>query len=560
MSSLNSEATKELLLESDILASSGKLDSIWELYTKNVTFQNGKNDLLKLILSSVKTNVIDKLNYGNDNLGKDVDRFQSFVGSVSQSVPQNSLTTFLIALSSALTDYADTNNESATNIQINMSECASDVSIVDESTVVSLLERYGLLDSSELGSLLDDGTSALMTACDSISRRCGNSPSTEGSDVHVKPMSLTFQSFIPHLDEVIRCCELVSATNGVDQFPETPYEIAKLISGDEKLLGDRLYHQGSYLTNQANLKIVTATAQCIASLSDMDTATAIYALSSVNEKLNEMKKETGSASCIVYSQMVVTAMLIRYLYLENEGEKPFSGILNEKYLRYKGVVSILKKRVKELLDEFDHNRSSVFDNEAKLFGSTLVDDYVQFVEEPNPYSVNATDENRRSNEPFRLSDDDLSAALNELLLDLGDVLIDAQATANSADSSAVEIGAMEALSSLRVEQVTNAVDQSLVTAIVECGTAIHEELNKGLLGNDLESAANGIAREMALSSLISESYSEAIRNADEVRSVKECIERDVSTYMALCEASVPGGISKYEQSARSYVNDLLKTV
>lgn len=558
MSSLNSEATKELLLESDILATPGRIDSIWSSFTKDVSFQNGDNDLLKVVLLSLQDNVIDHLKYSDERMDDVLKKFQGAVGEISACTKQNSLTNFLVALSTALTDYESMNSKLANNTQINMSACESDVSIMEETAIASILERYGLLNSTELEGLLDEQNSSLATAYNDVCLRLSD-PADNGSGVNDAPL-LTITDFIPGAEEIIRCGYLLVNDDEDDQFPDSPLGVSELISIPKDFDESRIYRKGTFLTNQANLKILTATASYIASLSEMDASTAMYSLSTMYSKLKDMKDQLGLSS-ITFSQIVVISMLIRFTRYEYYGrEDAFrGGILTPDFLKFTGMVCGLRKLLLELLEDYDQNQSSVSDKEMSLLrGSTLVDDYVEFVE-PNSQSISGSEGSRTSsNDGFSLSDDSLKEALDELLSDLGEILIDVQTSDQTAFEQAAPMGQLEALSSPNgVERVTNKINPSLVAAVIECGKMIHEELNKGLLGGDLESAANSIARELVLKSVIDDNLTESMLGESEMHSIKECIERDVSTYKTLCE-SVSGGISKYEMSAKSFVHDKLK--
>ena len=79
MSSLNSEAMKALMMEEDVLSSSGTIQSIWGLYVKNVNFQNPENDILKVILKSLEFNVINHLSLSDEELESCVTSFVKMV-------------------------------------------------------------------------------------------------------------------------------------------------------------------------------------------------------------------------------------------------------------------------------------------------------------------------------------------------------------------------------------------------------------------------------------------------------------------------------------------------
>lgn len=76
MSSLNKEALNELLLEStDILATDGKIQSIWKRFTENVSFENTENFVLRTILSSLEKNVISHLRLSDEECETCINKF-----------------------------------------------------------------------------------------------------------------------------------------------------------------------------------------------------------------------------------------------------------------------------------------------------------------------------------------------------------------------------------------------------------------------------------------------------------------------------------------------------
>jgi hypothetical protein len=193
----------------------------------------------------------------------------------------------------------------------------------------------------------------------------------------------------------------------------------------------------------------------------------------------------------------------------------------------------------------------------------MVDEYVEFVSSASE-SISVPVMDKRPSDIFTLSDDSLNDALDELLFDLDGILSDVTAYCQRTDTKENVTGTLGALSSSaikpRPEQVSESISliQQETGVITLCAKEIHDELNQGLLNGDFESAANSIAREKALVSVIESVITDSRVPNDGLQTIKECIERDVTTYTGLL-STVPGGITKYEQSAQSYVTDLLKT-
>ena len=549
MSSLNNEATKMLLVEEDVLSSSGKIQDIWKLYTSNVNFQNEDNDILRVILTSLESNVINHLQLSDDELESCIASFVNMVNDACTGMNQNELSIFLLVLAHALSDYATIKSDLLDNIEINMSESVSEVSQIDELKVMSAMERYGLLDSVSLQSLLDDRNLALTTACSEIRRRWGkDSPSRdEGSDVTKNP-PLSLKDFVPMVDEVyLKAREMfVWRSMVTDNFPTTVQAMQKLIAPRDDFDIRRFYQKGTYLVNLANLRILTATAQYVCSLFDLDTTTAIYTLSQMNDYINTIIKQVGQAPSLLFSQLLVTAMLMRYLIRDGSEESPDTKI----------AVDGLKDRLAKLVHLLDGRADSFVLDEMTLFRNPhIVDKYVAFVASVAP-------EEDAPAQCDNFTNGDLIAATEGLLSGLEEVQ-SAIMESSFSGTTLGELGLQGVLSSSvkpSVEQTPSWKNQAIAGIVVECGTFLHNELNRALLDGNLENAANVIAREIALEQEMQKAvWLGATGEANELtHGVVESIRRDISTYSALAE-SVSGGVAKYAQSAEKYIAELLRT-
>jgi hypothetical protein len=95
------------------------------------------------------------------------------------------------------------------------------------------------------------------------------------------------------------------------------------------------------------------------------------------------------------------------------------------------------------------------------------------------------------------------------------------------------------------------------TYLVQCGNEFHNALNRDLLDGDLESAANSIAREMAFVPNVLANFANGTQPEGALAVTLESMRRDIATYQGLLN-QIPGGISKYESSAKSYVAEKLR--
>mgnify|MGYP003571249328 CR=1 FL=1 len=573
MSLLNNEATKEVLLEQDILSTSGRIQSIWDTFTVNVNPYNEDNDLLQLIISSLRTKFINNLSYGyadSVDLEKLIGQFQDLVDDVCKNTDRNVLSVFLLALANALSKSISTKNQSSANIEINMTESCADISLPDTIKTVSLLERHGLLDSNQLQSLLDDRSLALTKACTELGQRL-DTPMKKDSGEDIPPLGL--KDFILNFDEIMDDVKFL-CNDGIDRFPSSISELGDFLTKSNELDETKLYHPKTYQSNVANSLIINATNNYLIDCFGMDTSTAMYALSSIDSKLKEIIDQVGQVSCLVYSQIIVKAILLKLIKEENVDLVSARDVLSEDYLKYTHVVKRLESQLKSLIDELDN--SSVF-VKTNLFRKDQMDEYVNFVR--NSHSWDAEDlaepfntvekMYKKVHKDFHLDDGAMNVALDELISGLDDITseIGKFYIGERADWDEDYVGISEALSSSLMESSEQAtesqyqqnVNSRLCSLVVESGASIHSELNHSLLDGDLENAANSIAREMALESFMQNITVKDKATMAELQSIKESIERDVSTYTGMLNHSVPGGISKYEESATSYIDDVMKT-
>lgn len=554
MSSLNNEAMKALMIEEDVLSSSGTIQGIWDLYVKNVNFQNHENDILKVILKSLESNVINHLSLSDEELESCVTSFVKMVDEVCTGMSQNEVAVFLIVLAHALSEYSSIKSETLDNIQINM-ENVSEMSQIDGFKIMSAMERYGLLDSAELQSLLDEGNLAVTTACTDICHRWGKgSPSdNEGSDAKRNPL-LSLKDFLPKLDEIfLKAREMFVWKNMItDNFPDIVSSMQALIMPRDDFDGEWFYQQGTYLANLANLRILTATAQFVCSILDLDTTTALYILSLVDDKINYTMDQIGRASSLLFSQLITSAMTIRYLIRDGGEDSPNTTIL----------VNKMRNRLAELVHILDDQTESFVLDEVVLFRkSQTIDEYVSFV------AFAAAAEETASATDGGFSEQELTAAMDELLSGVEEVrmaVMDSVSCGTGVADSAAKgmLGVLSSLDYPSVEQTPRGKGSSgMIGVAVECGVSLHNELNQSLMDGNFENAANALAKEIAFEQemlTVKEIWGRPAEVTTEtVQSVVERVQLDISTYWALLE-KVPGGIAKYQQSASDYVAEMLR--
>lgn len=549
MSSLNKEALNELLLESeDILATDGKIQSIWGRFTENVSFENSENFVLRTILSSLEKNVISHLRLSDEECEVCINKFCKMMDELSSVVSYDLLVNFLCALSSVLKGYEVMRVKFDDNITINMRESEADISFLDGCTILKGMMQYNLVDNAELQSLLDDERAGLDKVFSSIMKRhsgSGSSSKTDDSDTNNIPR-LT-ELFGTNVDEIERCVRGI-LVDGVDRFPSSSSDMTRLLyvvqDSTPNQIG-RLYHQGNYVANLGDLKVLAATSQYIEDSFEADRNTAMYILSSADEKLNKLINDCGNASSLCLSRMVILSMLLRYVKM---GDTTSPEIMN--------TVAEIQRQLSKLSEELGNSSSSFIKTTNPQIPKEL-DDYALI------------DSNSLWKFAYGDSDDlaeDLTVAGEELETAVSDILSGLREIQHSVTAYCRQFGGDSVLSSSTIGPLSSPVtgsEQGLMrkctangigAALSSLADEIHAGFTEALLTGDHEKAASILAREMALLSEISTcDFCE-----DELRSSKERLERDISTYTVLLERA-PGGVNGRLESAKEWVRSMIKT-
>lgn len=551
MSSLNKEALNELLLESeDILATDGKIQSIWKRFTENVDYENTENFVLRTILSSLEKNVISHLRLSDEECEVCINKFCRMMDELSSVVSYDLLVNFLCALSNVLKEYETMRVKFDDNITINMRESEADVSFLDGCTILRGMMQYDLTDDVELQSLLDDERAGLDKVFNSIMKRHsghGSSSKVDGSDANMIPRLTDL--FGTNVDEIERCVRGI-LVDGVDRFPNSPADMTKLLyvvqDSTPNQIG-RLYHQGNYVANLGNLKVLAATSQYIEDSFEADRNTAIYILSQADEKLNKLISEYGNASSLCLSRMVVLSMLLRYVKMGDSSSPETIGTLTT-------TVADIKRQLSGLLKDIG-NTSSVFIKTTNPQIPKELDDYAQI--DSNSLWNFACGDLDGAAEDLAVAGKELETAVDGLLSDLRDIQQGVVSYCQHSGGNSVLGG--DVIGSLS-SPVTGS-EQGPVEQIAANGTGLtlstladelHAGFNEALMIGEREKAANILARETALLSEFPTQFHE-----DELRSSKERLERDISTYTVLLER-VPSGVTGRLESATEWVHSAMK--
>lgn len=545
MSLLNDEAIKIVLVQSDILSEEGKIQSIWDMFTSNVKYQEDANTILKVILKYTDGNVIRHLLFGDEDCLTKINQYHNMVTDVKKlGVSTSNLTNFMYALDTSLSDYISIKDNSETNIQINMGGNFDDPSYRDQSLILSAMVKNGLIDSDEVQSLLDDQNIGLITAANSCISTCrgGESPSTDRGRGIQRASELSLNDFGTRTEEIINCIKSLLESD-VDLFPNSPSDLGQMIFPVDSFDVHSIFRQGTYVSNLASYGIMSASSQYIQDSFELDSDTAIYQLSSLMNRLKGFMNYFNKSVCLL-TYMVAGAMIIRYLKTKPSGNNP--DAVSKIYTLKQNIANAYSMFMK--LDETEPSKIS---------------DTVRIPEELKDFVKSAGCE--LSVDSLFSEDNsnicgDVKAALDDILSGIEEVratLEEGYGIKVSDDTTVAASDTPSALSSLvessGIEQAQETYSQTFARTVTEAATKFHSELNRSLLERNFENAANQIALEVALLEQIDNRLIDSL----DVKSVAESLQRDISTYGEKINASSTG-ISSYRSSAKTYMESLIR--
>ena len=547
MSLLNSEAIKVLLINEDVLSEQGTIFSIWDMYTKNIE----PDSSVGLIVDSLKTNVINHLDFSDADFNSCVSKYHKMIVDLDKSgVSSNALTNFLFTLDDSLSEYS-INCKSKINTKINMNDSSKNPSYKDIAIILSTMSKNGLIDSTKVQSLLDKHYLDMVTVanrCMSLSDR-SESPleKNRGCGILKAPL-LTLQDFGTDVSRVEDCINNLLNFD-MDLFPNSPSEMKEMIFPSDTFDSQVLYRQDAYIPNLVNYGILTATSKYIEQSFYLDNETAIYLLSNVMRFIDNAMKEFNTSVTQVVT-MVTGAMLLRYL--KNNVDNEFDEDILKTCLSLKCHIKDTFKSFMNVNDSDDWVISPRISNMVRI--PEELKDFVRNVD------VECIDDSLFSdNYDFC---DNLDAALNDILSSIEEAreMLEYSCSGKSSQVENVSDGG-GTLSSLventGFEQVLFNHSQKLLQSVIETATNFHNELNCSLLDGDFEDAANRIALEVALLESMEENQLKYAKISDALTPIKETLERDVSTYEERVNLSSRGVVS-YMESARDYVRNVLE--
>lgn len=543
MSLLNDEAIKIMLVQPDILSEEGKIQSVWDMFTTDIKYQEDANTTLKVILKCTDGNVIRHLLFGDGDCLTRINRYHNMVSDVKRlGVSTNNLTNFMYALDNSLIDYISIKDNSEANIQFNMGGNFDDPSYHDQSVILSAMVKNGLINSDEIQSLLDDQNNDLVAAVDRCLSICsrGESPSSDRGRGIRKASQLSLNDFGTCTEKIINCIESLLDSD-VDLFPNSPSDLEQMIFPISDFNVHSIFRQGTYIPNLANYGIMSTSLQYMKDSFELDNNTAIYQLSSLMNHLKRFMDYFNKSVCL-FNYMVAGAMIIRYLKTKSFGKTPDAVL---KIYKIKQNIANAYSAFMSL-DETEPNNIS---------------DMVRIPEELEDF-VKSTRNETLIDSIFNEDDsnvyDDAKETLNDILSDIEKVKLTLEEGYNikvSEDTTDGILNTPSALSPLVETSVDGqAQDNDILVfskTVTKFASNFHSELNRSLLEGNFEEAANQIALEVALL----ERIDNRLINSTDIKSVTESIERDIMTYREKINASSTG-ISSYQQSAKTYVESL----
>ena len=533
---LNNEATKRLLLEDDILSERGKLQAIWEMFTANLEYENTPNSAIKFITQSLENNVFNHLSLSDKSCMETANKFVQFVSDViGKDNGSNAYTNFLVATGKSLLEYTSIKCDTISNTKINIDDTTL-VSTKSESVIIEALMKNGLVDSTEIQSLLDDQYLDMVTTADKCIGLCrGELPlKDKSSDVWNQPLSL--KDFGTDVEFIIgNAYKLLQ--NEETYFPCSPNDVERLLINTDDISTRDIYRRGSYIQDLANQRILSSTAKHITNLQQVDCASKVYFLSLLIDQLGQLIKQLGTTSVLLISYITVLTSLV--MTLQDAGE-------SEEILKVKALLA-------KALQDFNNIDSSTSDKLLNL--SSIPKELDEYTKIDIDIYDNIIDD----------TFNDIDAAMMDIFNELDEIQEELTEGYNryisiNVDSGDSEIsGVLSSLQESGFEQTSQESHMMKNRKLIEsCMTEFHSELNKALLEDNMEIAANCIAKECALRDVILEgkiSYCGSI----EVNTspLFESLVRDIQTYSERINLK-SSGIDGYADSAKVYVLGLLE--
>lgn len=496
-------------LGKDILSEAGKVQSIWEEY---------KSDLsLNPIIMGATDELMGSLSINPDKYVPILTKINNFVQECLLNAIDNEYTRFMSSLSESLSEYS-VDYKKKTNNKINTRDNKLSDYCDDDTKIIYVMLRNGLIDSNEVQSLLDNQNLELVTTANNLIVRCGGSelPSRRRRDVHETSM-LRLEDFGTDKLNILECVNSF-INDDVDLFPNSPSEVCRMIFPREEFNNQVLYSQDNFMPNLANYGILSATSEYIQSSYEVDDDTSIHILSSLLSQLQEFFDKYDQEVCIIL--YMATLMVLKEKIIDSE---------DCEFIR------------KELANAFSIYKTTNNPDSQCSKMISIPDDIKNFVTNCDGFKYDGHD--------VDLLFDDILSSIDEI----GEVLSDYGLDGNG--NIGDELGVSE--SSLRVEHGTidPGYNSPYVSKVSEKAIDIHNELNQSLLEGDLNRAAESIALECALLENLDHN---AMVSPEILNKVTEFVtlRRDISTYLGMLE-SVFEGNTEYLESARSKIKRLL---
>lgn len=504
------------LYDRDILSESGKVQTLWESYTK----ESLKG--YEPIIMEATSQLVNHLTLSDNECMPTIRKLHSFVTECTSHGIHNPYMEFMVSLNESLSDYL-VDFENLSNKHYNMSDKILESSCDTDLKIAYAMLESGLLDSNEVQSLLDNQNLALSATANDLMVRCGRGelPSKGRRDVREASL-LKLEDFGTDTERILSCVETF-VTEGVDLFPNSPSEVSKMIFPREDFDPQVLYRQDNYISNVANYDILSATAKYIESSFDLDRETSIHVLLTLISQLHGFINKYDKRVCLVL--YMATLMVLQKTLT--------SGGIEDAHLE--------ESIKKELLNSF-----SMYCKDSDGNQNT---NRIRIPQELKDFVTNAEYDDEL---PM-----DLDASVEEILSSMREIeSIMSYYGFDESDLPDVGEGGAASIteSSLQVEHGDKAAPMTYVEVASKESEKLHSILNQSLMEGNFDDATRTIALEIALLEQLDTMGMESANfESDEHLS---SIKRDVATYQGMVEASLKEN-SNYLDTARTSIRETL---
>lgn len=320
------------LLESkDMLADDITLKDIWQDFFDGYSYNLGKDDYMSsLVLHSIQTNIINKLNWANTYCMQLIDELIKIADTIMNRISTKSaLTEFLVALAAALSiytdqepsrylDYITTSFKTSNDSQNNMGNEHLIASQLDVANILSILVTHKLVCDGELEDFLDKQTNQLVTMTTPIVGDSHLGDSQVLTQVQksggVKDQSLSLTKFGANVDGLLRCINQL-VLFGKNIFPTVPSEIKQFLYDESKIRNTNVFHQGRYSIDTLNQRVLLAIGQYIDAYAELELSDVMILFYKRIKQLKQASIKLPYLTSIDFAYLSIVLLMLNKLLL-----------------------------------------------------------------------------------------------------------------------------------------------------------------------------------------------------------------------------------------------------